>query len=294
MLFRSRGIFELETNYTSSDLEYELNAGINASGVDIDGSLKDDIQKSMDSMDMKLFILGGDSETAVQAISSYENFINHIQTGSHFSSSNRGEVIGFELRYLHDNSLAKMVVNETYQVVEKVPRSMVVSYDVNYLKLNSPDVSGKINIRGLQVFLNQDSQPLWQNSTTKVKGAGATSRAVQTEMYMANNELVTFSDLRSRRTTSDGKGEYFAWNPQLISYDNPDPDIVEFSASINGSFTYNPTGSFFGDKVENFNINLTEAINVKDIADREQITLIVSSKSHLDYSFEIGDRKSVV
>lgn len=286
VVYGRRGIFELETNSSSNDIEYELNASTNISGIDIDGKFKDDIKKSMDTMDMKLFILGGDSETAVQAISSYDNFIHHIQSGSHFSPSNRGEIIGFELRYLHDDSLAKLVINETYQMVEKVARESAITYDVNYVKLNAPNVSGSINIRGLEVFINQDSDPLWKNSDSKV--SGATTRAVQTELRMKHNELLPFSQLRQSRTTSDGKGKYFYWQPKQIQYANPDSDTVQFSATVNGNFTHNPTGSFFGDKTENFNINLTESINIKDIADQQNIILTVTSDSYLDYSFEIG------
>ncbi len=293
VIYGRRGIFELETEYDSESLEKAFSVGYGVEGIGVSGEIKDAVSSSMKKSDMKLYILGGDGNSAVEAIDSYEAFVNHIQSGGRYSSSNRGEIIGFELRYLHDDSIAKTVINESYKVTEKVPRNRYISYDVSYIEAYTEADSNGVQLDRFEIFIDRDNEPLWGITSDKIGSSIYQLMSSDLKVGIYNNKRISFDEVRKNRTVRDGNAWYYKWKPKQILYTDPNKDVVKFDTTLGGSFWYQPSNSMFV-KSKKFTLNESIVFDIKSIEEDEVIILKVTDDEFPSYSFEIGIEVNVI
>lgn len=283
VIYGRRGIFELNTEYDSETLENEFSIGYGIDGIGVSAEVKDAVTTSMKTSDMKLYILGGNGDSAVQSINSYDAFVNHIQSGGHFSSDNRGEIIGFELRYLNDDSIAKTVINESYSVVEKIPRNRTITYDVSYIDAHTDADTfddAKVDLSNFSIFMDADNIPLWDFIYS--------SASAVTTIY--KDRRASFKEIMNARTSNgffNSGEEYFTHVKKKKAYSNPATDTAQFDVSIGGNFATD-NGGMFGYKTNSFTYSVSQSFNIKDIENDGVIVLNVTGDSNPAYNFDIG------
>lgn len=108
-------LFLLESERTESEMNASIEASFNgfvaSGGINAELHLK----KVMENCSMKLFVVGGSAPDAasIQNASDVDNF---IKQGANFSNQSPGVPIAYTLRFLKDNSVAKVIQSSRYTV----------------------------------------------------------------------------------------------------------------------------------------------------------------------------------
>lgn len=120
-------MLRLETTYDETNAS--LNAALEyAAGVDVNTTIDSELSNVLKTSSIKILTLGGNAEVAASSVDLvYEDnedispgVLNEIITGDNavYSRDNPGVPISYTIRYLKDNSLAKMGYSEEYTAVE--------------------------------------------------------------------------------------------------------------------------------------------------------------------------------
>jgi hypothetical protein len=108
-------LFLWETESDSTGIEADLNASysglVAGGGVHVNAKFKSLMQKAT----MKVFAVGGDAEEGSK-INSPETLQTFIEKGVKYSNANQGVPIAYSLRFLKNNSIAKVVQSSEYTV----------------------------------------------------------------------------------------------------------------------------------------------------------------------------------
>lgn len=275
VIYGRRGVFQIDTEFNSETLEKEFTVGLGADGLGVSGSVKDTVTQAISTSEMKLYILGGDGDSAVKSISSYDDFVNHIKSGGKYSSSNRGEIIGFELRYLHDDSLAKTVVNEKYKVTEKIPRNKYVVYKLNYVEAIANVDSQKVNVKGFDLYQDNLENPLY--------------KSIRKIFSISNNSRISLDQIIDTKIAG---GTSHASSSSMVAYVDPQNDTVKFSGFLSGEFSYNIPGKWVGG-TKNFTYNFSQVFNVREI-EGNSVTIKVENFENPSYSFNINISTDII
>ncbi|WP_160289452.1 thiol-activated cytolysin family protein [Psychroserpens mesophilus] len=175
-------VLRMETEYTEETSDIDLSAVLDYS-VNVNATYDEEKESVIASSTFKLLSIGGNAEVGVSPISSSDftsgpgGFIDAI-TGSNalLSANNPGVPIAYTMRFLRDNSLAKMGYNTTYTVEQCDPSIDFVHEDVNVTNNSYHDTrfyfkykpsGGNFYLIGPKYELNQGS------STTKSPPNGA-------------------------------------------------------------------------------------------------------------------------
>lgn len=120
-------MLRMETTYDETNAS--LNAALEyAAGVDVDATIDSEMSDVLKTSSIKILTLGGNAEVAASSVNLvYEDdedispgVLNDIITGDNavYSRNNPGVPISYTIRYLKDNSLAKMGYSESYTATE--------------------------------------------------------------------------------------------------------------------------------------------------------------------------------
>ncbi len=114
-------LFMIESSKSAADLESALNASfngiVNNGGVNVSSEYKKIVNESK----MSALIMGGSGAEAVGSIGGFEPLKNYILTGGNYSKDSPSAPLSYTLRFLKDNSIAKIVLNSKYNVRECNP-----------------------------------------------------------------------------------------------------------------------------------------------------------------------------
>ena len=80
---------------------------------------------------MKAYVLGGSGADAGTIINGFDEFKNYIIQGGNFSKESPGSPISYKLRYIHDNTIARVVFAASYPIRTAIPRTDNIRYDVS-------------------------------------------------------------------------------------------------------------------------------------------------------------------
>ncbi|MCB0382461.1 MAG: thiol-activated cytolysin family protein [Psychroserpens sp.] len=166
-------ILRMETEYTEETSNIDLSAVLDYS-VNVDANYDEQKNNIIESSTFKLLSIGGNAEVGVSPISSSDftsgpgGFIDAI-TGSNalLSADNPGVPIAYTMRFLKDNSLAKMGYHTDYSVEQCDPSTNFVHEDVNVVNNSYHDTrfyfkykpaGGNFYLTGPKYELNQGSQ----------------------------------------------------------------------------------------------------------------------------------------
>jgi thiol-activated cytolysin len=110
-------MFMLESESSESEMNAEVEASFN--GLVADGGLNAEahLNRLMSKSSIKIFVIGGNAQDAVD-INSLADVETFITQGGNFSNQSPGVPIAYTLRFLKDNSIAKVVQSSKYTVRE--------------------------------------------------------------------------------------------------------------------------------------------------------------------------------
>jgi len=123
--------FESSTNYTalSSAIKASLN-DLKKSGLTVDHTN----QAIINNASVRAIIVGGSELQAVEAITGGMNGLrNYLVTGGEYSRESPGVAISYQLRYLHNYGVARVVFSSEYEIQNTTYTAPApVNHDVNF------------------------------------------------------------------------------------------------------------------------------------------------------------------
>ena len=126
----------METEYSEETADVDLSAALDYS-VDVNATFNSDYEAVLSTSTFKLLTIGGNAEVAVSPINNSDidsgpGGVRNIIVGSNalVSAENPGVPIAYTMRYLKDNSIAKMGYNTTYAVEQCDPNAPFVHEEV--------------------------------------------------------------------------------------------------------------------------------------------------------------------
>lgn len=113
----------IESNTKSSDVEAALNAAFSAAFVDGKIDLSSQHKKVLSESSMRLLAIGGDPTAGIKAIEGdrVANLRAFLASGARFSASSPGLPISYVVRYMRDNTVARISSSGDYVIRTVVP-----------------------------------------------------------------------------------------------------------------------------------------------------------------------------
>lgn len=125
--FGRMALFTIESEYS----ETEVKAFLQASYASASGNSSTDFDQLNAKSTMKVYVQGGSGKLASTAINGFSDFKNYITEGGNFSKESPGAPISYKLRYIHDNTIARVVFAASYPIRTAIPRTDNIRYDVS-------------------------------------------------------------------------------------------------------------------------------------------------------------------
>lgn len=125
--FGRLALFTIESEFSDT----EVRAFLDASYADVSGSSSADFETLKSKSTMKVYVLGGSAGDAGFTINGFEDFKKYITEGGSFSRESPGSPISYKLRYIHDNSIARVVFAASYPIRSAVPRTDNLRFDIS-------------------------------------------------------------------------------------------------------------------------------------------------------------------
>ncbi len=125
--FGRMALFTIESELSETEVHTYLEASYGA----VDGDASADFEKLSAKSTMKVYVLGGSGEDASATINGFQDFKNYITRGGNFSKSSPGAPISYKVRYIHDNSIARVVSMASYPVRTAIARTDNLRYDIS-------------------------------------------------------------------------------------------------------------------------------------------------------------------
>jgi thiol-activated cytolysin len=110
-------LFTFESEYSNTEMKAAIDATFkskmgNEGGIEISTSY----QKKIESSKMNAVIFGGAGSSGVHAIHGIEGLKQYIEEGGDYSKESPGAPLSYKMRYLKDNSMAKIILSSEYNV----------------------------------------------------------------------------------------------------------------------------------------------------------------------------------
>jgi hypothetical protein len=108
-------LFLLESEKSESEMDASIEASFGGFAASGGFNAETHLKKVLENCSMKLFVVGGSAPDAV-GIQKPADVENYIKQGANFSNESPGVPIAYTLRFLKDNSIAKVILNSKYTV----------------------------------------------------------------------------------------------------------------------------------------------------------------------------------
>ena len=119
-----RSVLAIKTRHSMDSVTTALNVVVK-SLVDVDVKVDTTTKYILDSLDMKVFVLGGSGVDAVKALSGYQGLIEYIKSGADYSVESPGAPIAYKLAYL-DNTGTKFAYTTDFAEASCIPQLTAV------------------------------------------------------------------------------------------------------------------------------------------------------------------------
>jgi thiol-activated cytolysin len=169
------GLLAVESDYSEEEVKVAFDMAYNAIIAGGGASLDTEYKKIISESTIKVRIYGGSGESACQ-IFGYDSFVNWIKTGGDFSKESPGAPLSYTLRYVKDNSVARVILASEYYVRDAVQIQNKFRIKVTGIENMSEGTgSGETsaNILHLNSFAGYGDQDvtdnrIWNNPTMKL------------------------------------------------------------------------------------------------------------------------------
>jgi thiol-activated cytolysin len=163
-------VFTFESTASSQELGASLRAAYGPASASLTTKQKDIISTSK----ISAFILGGSGGEAAQGLTGYDALMNIIKKGGNYSKDSPGAPIAYKLRYLKDNSLARLSLTKDYDLTECQTLTNHVMVTVKSIKVDSAGGDPNLVLYG-DIYLSSTKQP----TPTKIWSKGVAGAGVQ-------------------------------------------------------------------------------------------------------------------
>ena len=246
--FGRMALFTVESELSETEVETYLQASYD----NIDGDASSDFEKLKAKSTIKVYILGGSGSTAGAAINGYQDFKKYIVEGGNFSKESPGAPISYKLRYINDNSIAKVVFAASYPVRTAIPRTDNLRYDISvrlysmYPKFEDGDGSANEFYGSISSYINSSSSNKRTHWSVSSKGTYLKISKNKTHVFTANTTTQrTYSNL-----VGSDKIKLYLHVKESDLWPDADEDLGGSTYSVNlvdiinsqsGSYDYNIT-----------------------------------------------------
>lgn len=189
-------LFTFESDSSSSVVDAALNATFSFFGGDGGVNITAHQKETLNSSNIKAYIVGGSGAYAVQAIQGFEGLKQWILDGGNYSNNSPGVPMAYQLRFLKDNSLAKIVLASEYNVrtcevlAEEYPFTPATPQGGHYLCAGHVSGDGEFNGHGPyvngKVTLRNEGNEIWADVdfTWTETVPDSTKGVVQTSIHL--------------------------------------------------------------------------------------------------------------
>lgn len=281
VIYGRRGLFMIQSEYSAEEVKRALNVGYNVAGSKADGNAEDTYRNVFQKSHIMFHILGGNEETAAGVVEGYDSFLKHIKSGGKYSGDSRGEIIGFELRYLHDNSIAKVVLDSEYDIVEKIPREKNIKYAIDHIKFTKNNsTSPSFWMSDGVIYVDDSSDSMWE-----IHSEGWTKYTIIGE----ENKRFTIDEIASRGIGDPVVKKHYKSNFDNMFFYDENKDEVIFNINVKGiyyddggknSATYNVQTSLRAADIENEELFFIECNDGTDFSPWE---IVFAIKPYVTY-----------
>jgi len=194
--FGRMALFTVESELSESEVRTYLEGSYGA----VEGDASADFEKLSAKSTMKVYVLGGSGEDASATINGFQDFKKYVTQGGNFSKTSPGAPVSYKLRYIHDNTIARVVSMASYPVRTAFPRTDNLRYNVS-VRLYSmmpkfDDQSGANDLFGsIKSYLN--SNPSYSQFNWNIGSSG-------TKLQINKNQTHTFSNNTTTNRTFNG------------------------------------------------------------------------------------------
>lgn len=113
--------FMVESSSSASAMKATLSAAFKGGTASLDVNLSLEQKDMIEKASIKGLVVGGSASAGVKTIHGVTGLKEYIDTGGDFSINSPGAPISYTLRFLKDNSLAKLVLATEYEYEDCVP-----------------------------------------------------------------------------------------------------------------------------------------------------------------------------
>lgn len=218
-------LFTFESEYSSTEMKAAINAAFTTGINDGEINVESGYQKRIETSTMKAVIFGGAGSSGVKAINGIEGLKEYILEGGDYSKDSPGAPLSYKMRYLKDNSVAKIILSSEYNVRNCSAASTYKIFLKEIDGTNAKDGDGsnpelygwiKYNING-----NLETEKyLWNVSEGNAK----------------TDLVLTFDETSSINVTIEDQTDYIKISGHLKEYDptifDANEDLGESSMNI--------------------------------------------------------------
>ncbi len=125
--FGRMALFTVESELSETEVRNYLEASYGQ----VEGDASVEFEKLSSKSTMRVYVLGGSGADASAAINGFQDFKNYIIQGGNFSKESPGAPIAYKLRYITDNTIARVVSMASYPIRTAIPRTDNLRYDIS-------------------------------------------------------------------------------------------------------------------------------------------------------------------
>jgi len=135
-------IFSVTTSASSTEIEAALSAamdtGIKSGSIQIDAAYA----KTLNESKIEGMIIGGSGAKAAKTITGIQSLNNFITTGGNYSADSPGGILSYKLRYINDNSTAKITLASKYKIRDCNQRYYNYKVTLDWIKCHDCEDDG--------------------------------------------------------------------------------------------------------------------------------------------------------
>ncbi len=112
------GLLMIESSLSSTTIEAHLDAAFSIATTDVAVDADFRMEQLLENSNIDIKIIGGNSTSAIQSINGIDAFRDYILNGAEYSIDSRGEPLAYTLKFIDDNSTARIITATEYDVRE--------------------------------------------------------------------------------------------------------------------------------------------------------------------------------
>ncbi len=115
-------LYTIESTMNTDSVKAFIEAAYNDPTQTADAKASVNYNRMQACSTIKVYVLGGNGDYALNTINGYVDFKNFIINGGNYSKTSPGAIVSYKLSYINDNTIGKIILAASYPVVTAIPR----------------------------------------------------------------------------------------------------------------------------------------------------------------------------